>query len=292
MAQVAAPLREGRVTAARGRARAKKKPSVSLGIAAALLGITLLAAGVSLFWTPYSLDDTSGGRLEGPSAAHIFGTDKLGRDLASFVMVGARIAYMVGLSAVLIAAAAGVTLGLLASWLPPWADNAIASFLDTLIAFPTLLLAMLIGAAQGRSALTAIVSIGIACSAIVARLTRILSKQIMSRWFFISAKTSGAGPLSITFIHILPNIWQMLSVNAAVIFGVAILAEAGLSYLGLGVPPPNASLGRLMQEAQSTVLTSPLGAIVPGMVILMIVIGGNLLADAIRDRSGPGGIAQ
>jgi peptide/nickel transport system permease protein len=271
----------------------KKRPSLRLYIAILLLGITFLIAVVSLFWTPYSLDDTSGGRLEGPSPAHLFGTDRLGRDLASFVMVGTRIAYMVGFTAAVIAAVTGIFIGILVAWLPQWADNASSSFLDTLIAFPTLLLAMLIGATQGRSVWTAIISIGIACSAVIARLTRILSKQVMSKWFFISAKTSGTGSIAITFIHILPNIWQVLSVNIAVIFGVSILAEAGLSYLGLGVPPPNASLGKLMQNAQSTVLTAPLGAVVPGLVIIAIVIGVNLLADAIRDRYGvSGGITQ
>ncbi|GHV78132.1 ABC transporter permease [Spirochaetia bacterium] len=267
----------------------KRKSPLRLYIAILLLSVTFLIAAVSLFWTPYRLDDTSGGRLEGPSAAHLFGTDKLGRDLASFVMVGTRIAYTVGFSATLIAAVFGILIGILVAWLPQWADNAGASFLDTLIAFPTLLLAMLIGATQGRSMWTAIISIGIACSSVIARLTRILVKQVMSKWFFISAKTSGTGNTAITFIHILPNIWQVLSVNIAVMFGVSILAEAGLSYLGLGVPPPNASLGRLMQNAQSTVVSAPLGAIVPGLVIIAIVTGVNLLADAIRDSYGVSG---
>jgi peptide/nickel transport system permease protein len=270
------------------RARSKKS-RVQLVIALILLGVTLGAAVVSLFWTPYPLGDTSGMRLEGPGSAHLFGTDRLGRDLFSFIMTGTRIAYMVGFGATLIAAVMGIVVGLLASWLPQWVDNVISSFLDILIAFPTLLLAMLIGATQGRSAWTAIVSIGIACSAIIARLTRILSKQVMSKWFFVSAKTSGTSPAAITFMHILPNIWQVLSVNIAVIFGVAILAEASLSYLGLGVPPPNASLGRLMQEAQATVLTAPLAAIVPGAVIVSIVVSVNLLADSIRDTFDTGG---
>jgi peptide/nickel transport system permease protein len=267
----------------------RKKTPMRLYVAVVLLCIPLAAAVLSLFWTPYPLDDTSGGRLEGPGAAHIFGTDRLGRDVASYVMAGARIAYSVGISATLIAAILGITVGLLTAWLPQWADNAASSFLDVLIAFPTLLLAMLIGATQGRSVWTAVISIGIACSAIIARLTRILAKQIMSKPFFVSAKTSGTGNLAVTFIHILPNIWQVLLVNVAVIFGVSILAEASLSYLGLGVPPPNASLGRLMQEAQTTVFTAPLGAILPGLVIMLIVGGVNLLADAIRDKLDSGG---
>ena len=268
---------------------ARKKTPVRLFIAVVLLGITFIPAITSFFWTPYRLDDTSGGRLEGPGSAHLFGTDRLGRDLASYVMAGTRIAYAVGLSATLIAAALGITLGFLAAWLPRWADNAASSFLDVLIAFPTLLLAMILGATQGRTTLTAVVSIGIACSAVIARLTRILAKQIMAKQFFVSARTSGTGNLAITFIHILPNIWQVLSVNIAVLFGVSVLAEASLSYLGLGVPPPNASLGRLMQEAQVTVLNAPLGAVLPGLVIVMMVTGVNLLSDAVRDKLDLGG---
>ncbi|MDR2509805.1 MAG: ABC transporter permease [Spirochaetaceae bacterium] len=261
--------------------------------ALSLLCATLAAALLSLFWTPFPLDDTSGGRLEPPGVPHLLGTDRLGRDLLSFVLVGTRIAYTVGLGATLIAALAGISVGIAAAWLPEWLDNTVSSFLDILIAFPTLLLAMLIGAAQGRGTWTAVVSIGIACSAIIARLTRILAKQIMSKAFFTSALTSGTSPLRITFIHIFPNIWQVLAVNLAVIFGLSILAEASLSYLGLGVPPPNASLGRLMQEAQSTVFTSPLGAVVPGVVIVAIVLGVNLLADSVRDKAGrSGGLSQ
>jgi peptide/nickel transport system permease protein len=270
-----------------------RKKSPRFYAAIILLAFTLLIALVSLFWTPYSLDDTTGGRLEPPSLSHIFGTDRLGRDLASYIMVGIRIAYMVGIISTLIAVIAGVGVGILAAWLPSWADNAASSVLDILIAFPTILLAMIIGATQGRSVWTAIVSIGVACSAIMARLTRILTKQVMSKWFFVSAKTSGTGKTAITFIHILPNIWQVLSVNASLVFGISILAEASLSYLGLGVPPPNASLGRLLRDAQTTVLSSPVGAVLPGLVIILMVIAVNLLADAIRDHlGGNGGLGQ
>jgi peptide/nickel transport system permease protein len=266
-----------------------KKSRVQLAAALILLGITSSAALVSVFWTPYSLSDTSGSRLETPSPEHILGTDRLGRDLFSFILAGTRIAFVVGIASTTIAAALGISTGILAAWLPSSIDNVISSFLDILIAFPTLLLAMLVGATAGRGTGTAVVSIGIACSAIIARWTRILCKQVMSKWFFVSAVTSGGRPVSITFAHILPNIWQSLSVNIAVVFGLSILAEAGLSYLGLGVPPPNASLGRLLQEAQSTVFTAPLGAFVPGIVIVAIVSGANLLADSIRDALDTGG---
>ena len=257
-----------------------------------VLGMVLLVAVgivglVSVFWLPYDLADTTGGRLEPPGPDHWLGTDKLGRDTASFVMVGTRIALTVGLSSMAIAMAIGVIVGLLAAFATGWVDDVQSSLLDVVIAFPTLLLAMLIGAMQGASLTSAVVSIGLAASAVVARVTRILAKGLLRRQFVTAARTSGSSWLRIVFIHLLPNMWPTLVVTAALIFGTAVLAEASLSYLGLGVPPPNSSLGRLLQGAQSTVLTAPWGAIAPGMVIVVIVLGANSLADGLRERFDP-----
>ncbi len=202
-------------------------------------------------------------------------------------MVGTRIALTVGIGAIAIAVALGLIVGIAAAFVPAWLDDIVASGLDILIAFPTLLLAMLIVAARGASLLTAVLAIGLASSAIVARLSRILAKGILSQQYIVAARTSGTGSLGIVGRHVLPNIWPTLVVNVAVVFGVAVLAEASLSYLGLGVPPPNASLGRLLQEAQGTVTTAPWGAIAPGIVIVLIVLGANFLADGLRDHFDP-----
>lgn len=252
-----------------------------------ILAILAGAAILSLFWTPFALDDTSGGRLVGPGGAHLLGTDKLGHDLFSLVLAGTRIAILVGIGAVAIAAVVGLVLGTAAALLPGWIDDAVSSFLDVLIAFPTLLLAMLIVAARGPGLGTAIVAIGIAGSAIVSRFTRILVKAVLSRSFVTAARTSGAPLAGVLLRHVLPNIWPALVVNLAVLFGAAIMAEASLSYLGLGVPPPNSSLGRLLQEAQGTVLTSPWGAVVPGAVVALLVLGANAVADGLRERFDP-----
>lgn len=256
-------------------------------IGGVLLAIAFAIAVISLFWVPYELADTSGGRLEAPSVSHLLGTDRLGRDTASFVMVGTRIALVVGVCSAVIAVVLGLVLGLLAAFAWGWLDDVTSSFLDILIAFPTLLLAMLIGAARGASLETAIISIGIAASAIVARLARVLAKRLLAQQFVVAARTSGTGWVGIIFRHLLPNMWPTLIVTAALMFGAAVLTEASLSYLGLGVPPPNASLGRLLQEAQATVLTAPWGAIAPGVVIVMIVLGANFVADGLRDRYDP-----
>ena len=261
--------------------KARRIP-LSLIVGALLVGVLALVAFVSLVWLPYPIEDTSGGRLEGFSAAHLLGTDRLGHDLASRMMVGARIALIVGLGAVVVAALIGVSVGLAIALARPWVDDVASAMLDVLIAFPTLLLAMLIVAGFGASLATVTVAIGVAASAVVARLTRILAEQ-----YVLAARTSGVSTWGILTRHVLPNIWPTLATNLAVTMGGAVLAEAGLSYLGLGAPPPNASWGRLLQDAQATFTTQPLGAIAPGLAIVAFVLGANLAADGLRSLIDP-----
>ncbi|RJO74119.1 ABC transporter permease [Nocardia panacis] len=265
----------------------KSRYSPALLIGAALVAAVAVVAVLSLLWLPYPASDTSGGRLEGPSGAHWLGTDKLGRDLTAQVMIGARVALAVGGGAVAIGALIGVTIGVLAAFAGAWLDDTLSAFLDILIAFPTLLLAMLIVAAQGASLGTAILAIGLAMSAAVARLTRVLAKRVLAQQYVTAARTSGTSWPGVVGKHVLPNIWPTLVVNLALQFGVAVLAEASLSYLGLGAPPPNASWGRLLQEAQGTVATAPVGAIAPGVAVVVLVIGVNLVADGLRDLGDP-----
>jgi peptide/nickel transport system permease protein len=230
----------------------------------------------------------AGGRLAPPSWEHWAGTDRLGRDFFTQIMFGSRIALIVGTSAVAVGALIGVTLGMLAAFATRLLDDALAATLDILIAFPTLLIAMLVVAASDTASLgSAILALGIALSAIVARLTRILAKRVLVMDYITAARTSGTSWLGIVFQHVLPNIWPTLSVNFALQFGLAVIAEASLSYLGLGAPPPNASWGRLLQEAQGTVYTAPIGAIAPGIALVSLVIGVNLLADGLRDIGDP-----
>ena len=257
-------------------------------IGSTLVGLHVVVGLLTLVWTPYDPTAMTGGRLAPPSLAHWAGTDRLGRDLFTEIMVGARIALAVGTGAVAIAAAIGVTIGLLAAFASRTVDDVLAATLDILIAFPTLLLAMLIVAASdGASLGTAILAIGIASSSIVARLTRILARRVLAMDYITAARVSGTGWLGIVRIHVLPNIWPTLIVNFALQFGLAVIAEASLSYLGLGAPPPNASWGRLLQEAQASVYTAPFGAIAPGLALVSLVIGLNLFADGLRDIADP-----
>jgi peptide/nickel transport system permease protein len=261
--------------------------SLTLWAGIVLVGLHVLVALLTLVWTPYDPTALTGGRLEPPSWLHWAGTDRLGRDFFTAIIIGSRIALIVGIGAVAIGAAIGVTLGVLAAFATRLLDDALAAAFDILIAFPTLLIAMLVVAATEPSLLASIVSLGIALSAIVARLTRILAKRVLTVDYIVAARTAGASWPAIVVEHILPNIWPTLAVNFALQFGIAVIAEASLSYLGLGAPPPNASWGRLLQEAQGTVYTAPIAAVAPGVALVSLVIGVNLLADGLRDFADP-----
>lgn len=268
--------------------RPARRHSLALWVGLALVGINVAVALLTLFWTPFDPLNASGGRLEAPSWLHWVGTDRLGRDYLTQIMIGARTALIVGTGAVAIGATIGVTLGILAAFATRLLDDVMAATLDILIAFPTLLLAMLVVAASDSASLwSAILALGLAISAIVARLTRILAKRVLRQDYIIASRTSGTSWLGVVLRHVLPNIWPTLSVNFALQFGLAVIAEASLSYLGLGAPPPNASWGRLLQEAQGTVYTAPVGAIAPGIALVALVIGMNLLADGLRDVGDP-----
>lgn len=268
--------------------RPPRRHSLALWVGLALVGLNVAVALLTLFWTPYDPLNASGGRLEAPSLLHWVGTDRLGRDYLTQIMIGARTALIVGTGAVAIGATIGVTHGILAAFATRLLDDVMAATLDILIAFPTLLLAMLVVAASDSASLwSAILALGLAISSIVARLTRILAKRVLRQDYIVASRTSGTSWLGVVLRHVLPNIWPTLSVNFALQFGLAVIAEASLSYLGLGAPPPNASWGRLLQEAQGTVYTAPVGAIAPGIALVALVIGMNLLADGLRDVRDP-----
>lgn len=261
---------------------------LTLRIGLLLVGLNACVALLTLIWLPWPPTEMTGGRLAPPSWEHWAGTDRLGRDYLTQVMIGARIALTVGIGAALLGGLIGTVLGVLAAFARRGLDDAFAASLDILIAFPTLLLAMLVVAASdGASLGTAILAIGLAMSAIVARLVRILTKRVLAQDFITAARCSGVGRLRIVLAHVLPNIMPTILVALALQFGLAVIAEASLSYLGLGAPPPNASWGHLLQQAQSTVFNAPIGVILPGLALVTLVLGINFLADGLRDLLDP-----
>jgi peptide/nickel transport system permease protein len=259
-----------------------------LTVGAALTAVVVLVALVSLVWTPQSATAIDvAHKLAEPSAVHWLGTDHFGRDIASMLMVGAQNSIMVGIVAVSIGVGLGVACGLVAAARGGWVEEALMRLADFTFAFPAVLSAILITALLGPGALNSIIAIGIFNVPAFARLSRGAARGIWVRDFILAARAAGKGKLRITIEHVLPNIASLLIVQATIQFGVAILAEAGLSYLGLGTQPPNPSWGRMLNEAQTFLFIAPRLAIYPGLAIVLAVLGVNLLGDGLRDVFDP-----
>lgn len=267
-------------------ARARRHRSFATG--AGLVALLLAATALSLVWQPWPPAEVDVmARLQGPSATHWLGTDSLGRDVASQLLVGAQTSILVGVFAVAIGLAAGSALGLLAAARGGWVDDVLMRLSDFGFAFPALLSAILLGAIYGPGLLTGVVAIGLFNIPVFARTTRAAALQVWSRDYVLAARAAGFGPWRITLDHVLPNIASVLIVQATVQFSTAILAEAGLSYLGLGAQPPMPSWGRMLAEAQAQIFQAPALAVYPGAAIALAVLGLNLLGDGLRDLLDP-----
>jgi peptide/nickel transport system permease protein len=266
--------------------RALKHHSFVVGAAIVLL--LVISAAVSLFWSPYPVGDIDiPNKLAGPSAQHWFGTDSLGRDIASLLLVGSQNSLLVGFIAVGIGLGLGVPLGLLASAQRGWVEEVVMRAADFTFAFPALLSAILLTAIYGPGLVVSITAIGIFNIPVFARITRGAANAVWSRDFTLAARAAGKTKWAITWEHVLPNVASVLIVQATVQFAIAILAEAALSYLGLGTQPPNPSWGRMLNEAQSQMFQAPMLAVYPGVAIALAVLGLNLLGDGLRDLLDP-----
>ena len=246
------------------------------------------AAFLSLWWTPwspYAMDMAQ--RLAPPGGTHWLGTDAFGRDVASLLLVGARSSLLAGVVAVGIGLVVGTALGLLAAARRGWVEELVMRLADFSFAFPAVLSAILFTAAWGAGLVNAIVAIGIFNIPVFARVARAGALGVWSREYVLAARACGKGILRITLEHVLPNIASALIVQATVQFALAILAEAALSYLGLGTQPPQPSWGRMLADAQTLMHQAPLLAVWPGAAIACAVLGLNLLGDGLRDLLDP-----
>jgi len=248
----------------------------------------LLTAIVSIGYTPYDPNRMNlSTRFQAPDGTHWFGTDQYGRDIFSRVMKGAVNSIIVGLVAVSIGMGFGILLGSLAAFFREWVDEIIMRVSDVLYGFPAVLSAILITSILGPGIVNSMIAIGIFNIPIFARLTRATSLSTWERDYVTSAKAIGRSNAGIIWRYILPNILSSLIVQGTAQFAIAILAEAGLSYLGLGTQPPHASWGRMLNEAQTFMGTSAWLAIFPGCAIALAVLGFNLLGDGLRDILDP-----
>ncbi len=260
----------------------------SFVIGAVLSLLLLVAAGLSLAWTPWSPYEMDlPGKLQAPTLAHWLGTDAFGRDVASLLLVGARNSILVGVIAVGIGLSIGTALGLLAAAKRGWVEELIMRLADFTFAFPAILSAIMMTAVFGAGIVNSIIAIGIFNIPTFARVTRASANAVWSREYILAARACGKGSWRITIEHVLPNILSVLIVQATIQFAIAILAEAALSYLGLGTQPPQPSWGRMLSEAQTLMFQAPLLAVWPGLAIAFAVLGLNLLGDGLRDLLDP-----
>jgi peptide/nickel transport system permease protein len=262
--------------------RSLRHPSFVIGLV--LSALMVATALLSLVWTPYNPYDVDMSlRLLAPSRAHWLGTDPYGRDVASLLLVGARASIVVGVVAVSIGLVIGTALGLLASARRGWVEETIMRMADFGFAFPAILSAIMLTAVFGPGMVIAIVAIGLYNIPTFARVTRASANAVWAREYVLAARACGKGAWRITIEHVLPNVASVLIVQATIRFAIAILAEAALSYLGLGTQPPQPSWGRMLSEAQSLLFQG----VFPGVAIVLAVLGLNLLGDGLRDLFDP-----
>ena len=251
--------------------------------------IFLGLAVLSFIWTPVNIESLDiPNKLRPPDGANLLGTDHFGRDLLSMIMMGARTSIAVAVLAVGIGITIGVPLGLIAAARRgSLLDEVIMRGNDLVFAFPSLVIAILITAVFGASAANAIIAIGIFNIPVFARLSRGAALPIWERDFILAARVAGKSSTRISIEHIFPNITNLMIVQGTIQFSLGILAEAGLSYIGLGAQPPTASWGRMLADAQTLTSIAPHVALIPGMAIVLMVLGLNLLGDGLRDWLDP-----
>src|SRR5262249_33596891 len=269
-------------TRSRQVANALRQPAIAAGVVVML--VFLLAALLAALLAPYDpLAQTIQEGLRPPSAAHLFGTDKLGRDIFSRILYGARISLFVGVAVVLIASAIGTLLGVVAGYLGGWADEALMRITDIFFAFPALILAMAIAGALGPSLENALIAISAVTWPVYARLIRGQVLTLKERDFVLAARTVGVPEHQIVLRHLLPNTMAALLVQASFDMGGAITAVAALSFIGSGAQPPTPEWGVMISEGRNYMATQWWLAAFPALAILLVVGGFNLLGDGLRD---------
>lgn len=260
-----------------------KKMSMNLLSGTIITSVMMVLTVLGFFWTPYDTTKMdSKNKLAGCSLAHIMGCDNFGRDIFSRVLEGLGNTFVIALATVCIGVCVGIIVGAFTGYFGGWADEVLMRINDVLFAFPNILLALLFVSLFGTGKYNVILALGIAFIPSFARIVRSEFIKYRDMDYVKSAKLAGVGDLRIMFVHILPNTLPVLVSSVMIGFNNAVLAEAGMSYLGIGVQPPAASLGSMLSEAQSYLFSAPFYAIFPGLMIILLVLGFSLLADGLK----------
>ena len=264
----------------------RRSPVLVLGSVLCISMVLLAISGV--VWTPYDPLAVSPDRtFQGPSTMHLLGTDQLGRDVLSVLWRGAQTSIVAALLAAVLAVLFGASVGIVAAVSRRWINDAVTAVSTVFVAFPALLLALLVVAARGPSTSVAVITVAVAAGASVAIVTRRDANDVMRTAFVTAARFSGASTLSIIRRHLLRNLLSSLIVQATGAASIALVAESTLSYLGLGTTPPTPSWGRMLASTQQYLLVHPLLTLWPALFICMTVLGINLLGDGLRERLDP-----
>ncbi len=266
----------------------KNRIDLNLVFGVTIVATFVLIALISLVYTPYPPNRQNIAiQLSPPSSSHLLGTDNLGRDVLSRLMEGARHTLCVAVFSVLLGACVGTGLGMVAGWSPGILDDLLMRIVDFIMGFPILLFAILIATVFGPGMRNSLIAIALANVPVFARLVRGNVLSLREREFVVSARACGAGTVRILFVHLLPNLLSPLLIQGTISLSTAVLADAGLSYLGLGIQPPYPSWGRMVYEARSFLVLDPWLAVYPGLAIALSILGFNLIGDGLRDRFDP-----
>ena len=260
----------------------KRNHNLILGLGITAFMVLVIVAGQ--IWTPYDPAAMSAVRSQGPSLAHLLGTDNFGRDILSRVLEGAGTTLLIAVCTVALGAAAGLLLGALTGYFGGWVDEVLMRFCDALAAFPSILLALVILSLTGPGKYNVILALGILFIPSFARVARTEIAAQRGLDYVQSARLMGAGHGRSLFVHILPNTWKVLLRSIAIGFNNAVLAEASMSYLGIGVSPTEASLGRMLSDSQAYLFSAPWFALSAGFAIVLLILGFGLLSEGLGDR--------
>lgn len=264
----------------------KKKKNYNLIFGVAITAFMILLIVVGYFWTPYSPTQMdASAKSAAPSLAHILGTDNFGRDIFSRILDGAGTTLIIAAATVAIGAFFGMVIGAFTGYFGGWIDEIIMRINDVITAFPSILLALVLISLIGTGKYNIIIALGILFIPSFARMVRGEFVRQKELDYVRSAKLMGVGPLRIMFVHILPNAAPVLLSSVAIGFNNAVLAEASMSYLGLGVQPPDASLGRMLSEAQSYIFSAPWYALGVGFTIVLLILGFGLISEGLGGES-------